>query len=179
MDYTIRKMKIADIEQVQVVAKRSWNNTYEGIIPLDIQENFLKSAYSDERMVKRLESSLFLVVEVENNIVGFANFSPVRNGGFVELGAIYLLPNHQGKGIGTALLEQGIKKLEGVREIYINVEKENKIGIVFYVAKGFERVEEFDENFDGHNLKTVRMVLKVLSGIQGDGSCVSNSSKFV
>ena len=59
------------------------------------------------------------------------------------------------------MLQQGIDNLDGIKEIYINVEKDNKIGKTFYEVKGFQVVKEFDDEFDGHILKTVRMVLKV------------------
>ena len=160
MDFTIRKIQIEDIQQVQQVAKISWNSTYEGIIPFAIQESFLNSAYNDEMMKRRIEHSFIFVSEVDEKIVGFANFSPVKEGE-AELGAIYLYPQYQGKGIGTALLKEGIKNLEGVKELFINVEKENINGTTFYNAKGFDAVSEFDDNFDGHILKTVRMVLKL------------------
>lgn len=161
MGFVIRKMKEKDIKQVQLVAKTSWNYTYDGIIPLEIQENFLKSAYNDAMMQRRLERTILFVAEVDGKIVGFANYSPVKEEGKVELAAIYLYPEYQGKGLGTSLLEEGINNLEGVKEIFINVEKENKIGTTFYKAKGFKIVSEFDDDFDGHTLKTVRMVLKV------------------
>lgn len=48
MNYKIREMLKEDIKQVQDVAKISWNATYEGIIPVEIQENFLNGAYSDD-----------------------------------------------------------------------------------------------------------------------------------
>ena len=154
-------MNFTDISQVQKIAKVSWNATYEGIIPLEIQDSFLKSAYNDEQMKLRLERSVIYVAEVEGQVVGFANYSPVRDGGEVELAAIYLHPDFQGLGTGTALLQRAVSELDGLKEIYINVEKDNTIGMNFYKAKGFEIVEEFDDNFDGHILKTVRMVLKV------------------
>ena len=161
MNITIRKMQYEDTKQVQNIAKTTWNATYEGIIPLEVQNNFLNSAYNDESMKQRLERSILYVAEVDGKVVGFANYSPVRDGGNVELAAIYLNPKFQGKGIGTALLQQAINELEGTKEIYINVEKENKIGMTFYKAKGFEIVKEFDDEFDGHILKTVRMVKKI------------------
>lgn len=161
MECTIRTMQKEDIKQVQQVAKTSWRTTYEGIIPFEIQEAFLNSAYNEEVMQKRLEQSIIFVSEVEGKIVGFANFSPVKEKGETELGAIYLFSEYQGEGIGTALLKEGIKNLEGVKAVFINVEKENKIGTTFYKAKGFEVVSEFDDDFDGHLLKTVRMVLNV------------------
>ncbi|MDQ0481839.1 GNAT family N-acetyltransferase [Guptibacillus hwajinpoensis] len=161
MEYTIRKMEERDVNPVQEVAKKSWNTTYEKIIPLEIQERFLDTAYNDEMMIKRLNGSYLYVAEKDQQIVGFANFSTVKEEGEVELGAIYLYPEYQGKGIGTALLHEGIKNLKGVKSIYINVEKENSIGTNFYQAKGFEVISEFDDNLEGHITKMFRMVLSV------------------
>ncbi|MGV3463732.1 MAG: GNAT family N-acetyltransferase [Heyndrickxia sp.] len=161
MKFTIRKMQLEDIPQVQNVAKISWNATYEGIIPSAVQESFLKSAYNDEMMKRRFERSIIFVAEAEGQVVGFANFSPLKENGEAELGAIYLYPDYQGNGIGTALLNKGIQVLEGVKEIYINVEKDNQIGTRFYQAKGFVVVSHFDDFFEGYPLKTVRMVLQL------------------
>ena len=112
-------------------------------------------------MEKRLNGSVIFVAEKEDKVVGFANFSPVNSEGQSELGAIYLYQNCQGEGIGTALLQRGIKELENLKEVYIDVEKENIIGKSFYDAKGFKTIKEYDDNFDGHVLKTVRMCLTV------------------
>jgi len=161
MDITIRKARYKDTKQVQFISKESWHATYKGIIPLEVQDNFLKSAYNDDQMKLRLERSILYVAEVEDEVVGFANYSYVQKGGKVELGAIYLLPEFQGKGIGSALLQQAIDELEDVKEIYINVERDNKIGRTFYEAKGFEIVKEFEDELYGHILKTVRMVKKI------------------
>lgn len=161
MDYTIRRMLIEDAEEVQDVAKKSWNATYEGIIPNNIQENFLKGAYNDEMMEWRLSNSLMLVAEADNTIAGFANFTSVNEQGQAELSAVYLLPEYQGEGIGSVLLNAGIEKLENVKEIHLDVERDNTIGTAFYKAKGFKTADEYDDNFDGHILKTVRMVLTI------------------
>lgn len=161
MDYAIRKMNEEDIKQVQDVAKTSWNFSYEGIIPRKIQENFLKFAYGDSMMLRRLNNSLVLVAETGGKIIGFANFMPLKAEGAAELSAIYLNPDYHGKGIGTDLLNEGISNLNHVKDLFINVERDNKIGITFYRAKGFKYDSEFDDDFDGHILKTVRMVLKL------------------
>jgi hypothetical protein len=41
MTITIRKMRDADIQQVQRIARTTWNATYEGIIPLGRAKQFL------------------------------------------------------------------------------------------------------------------------------------------
>ncbi|WP_432355824.1 GNAT family N-acetyltransferase [Sporosarcina sp. A2] len=159
MKTTIRTMQSNDTQNVQEVAKVSWNVTYTGIIPEDIQERFLAGAYNNEVMQRRIDHSVMLVAEQEETVVGFANFSRVNDAGESELAAIYLHPEHQGSGIGTALLQEGIKQLKNVKKIFITVEKENLIGKSFYDAKGFETIDGFEEDFDGHMLQSIRMVL--------------------
>lgn len=183
--FAVRRMQPNDIQAVQEVARTSWNATYDRIIPGEIQDRFLKFAYSDEMLLRRMERSLLYVAEINGSwtselisgksadegfdnehqagveIAGFANFSTIGEGGNVELSAIYVHPIYQGKGIGSALLHEGIAHLQGDREIYVNVEKDNVLGRRFYEAKSFEVVDEFDDDFDGHVLRTVRMVLKL------------------
>lgn len=161
MELVIRKVIQEDIRRIQDIARKSWHATYEGIIPKNIQENFLNSAYSDQMMENRLNHSLVYVAEHDQHVVGFANYSPINQNGEVELSAIYIYPEYQGTGIGTALLRAGIDEIDGVKSIFIDVEKENKIGKNFYIAKGFTVIKEFDDDFDGHMLKTVRMMLEV------------------
>lgn len=158
MSFQIRNMKVEDIKDVQRVAKMSWNDTYEGIIPAHIQEKFLYSAYSDEMMKRRLDVSFLYVAEAEAQIVGFANFSKVKEEGEMELGAIYLLPEFQGKGVGTALLYEGIANAQTASKVFINVEKENEKGVTFYQAKSFKMLSEFEDVLEGHITIMVRMV---------------------
>ncbi|MEN1935859.1 GNAT family N-acetyltransferase [Paenibacillus sp. 102] len=161
MTYVVREVNVQDIAAVQEVAKEAWHDTYKGIIPQEVQKNFLEQAYSNEMMERRLEHSHLFVAEVDDRVVGFANLSPVKHQNEAELGAIYLLPEHQGKGVGTALLQRGITILDGVKKIYICVEAANEKGKRFYKAKGFAALEQFEEDFEGYNLQTIRMVLHI------------------
>lgn len=147
-------MKEIDIEAIQHVAAISWHATYEGIIPRDVQKQFLQQAYATERLIQRMHETNFFVAIEDDEIVGYANFSALRENGEVELGAIYVLPSKQGRRIGSDLLEHGIREIKP-RAIYLNVEKENLIGRQFYDAKGFVVVDSFEEPFFGHTLKTL------------------------
>ncbi|AUJ76338.1 GNAT family N-acetyltransferase [Bacillus siamensis] len=158
----IRAMKASDIKQVRQIAERSWHHTYEGIIPRHIQDQFLESAYHDEMMERRLRHSLFLVAEEkEGRHLGFANATPVQKDGKAELAAIYIDPDCQGSGIGTALLKECIRQSGGIKELYVHAEKENRPALSFYQAKGFQWVCEFEEDFKGHTLQTVKLVLNI------------------
>ncbi|WP_113929152.1 GNAT family N-acetyltransferase [Bacillus sp. P14.5] len=158
-EYSIREMKAGDIPAVQNIAETSWKDTYRDIIPEEIQQRFLSSAYNNEMMKKRLMASHLYVAEINGLIAGFANFSTLKAEGEVELGAIYLLPEHQGKGAGTLLLNKGAETIKGIKKVYINVEKDNYKGTAFYHAKGFQTVSVFQDNLYGHLTDMKRMVL--------------------
>lgn len=157
LEFNIRTMQLEDTPQVQKVAKLSWNATYDAIIPVDVQERFLKNAYSGDMMSRRIQNSVMLIAEQEGVVVGFANFSRVNEAGESELAAIYLIPDAQGQGIGTALLLKGINILDDAKIIVLTVEAANHIGKTFYEAKGFTVIDEFEEDFDGHTLQSIRM----------------------
>src|SRR5699024_12520985 len=97
------------------------------MIPVDTQKNILKDSYRDEMKHKRLNHSLFLVAETDRGVVGFANFSFSNDQGQSNLGAIYLYPGQQSKGIGPSMLQEGINQLDGVVSISVEVEKDNAI----------------------------------------------------
>ncbi|TFB22906.1 GNAT family N-acetyltransferase [Filobacillus milosensis] len=156
---TIRKAIQNDIPYIQKVAKETWHNTYDGLIPREIQDEFISRAYSDETMKAKVEHSILFVAELKGEIVGYSNF--FTDGERADLGAIYILPHAQGKGVGTMLLDAGIKELKQFDRIFVEVEKGNTVGEQFYEAKGFELIEEYDEDFFGYMLKTKRMALNI------------------
>jgi len=151
-------MKLDDIAAVQQIAKISWNDTYEGIIPIDVQNLFIEKAYSNAMMMKRLEKTYVYVAVHDDKVVGFANFTRVDEDGDSELTAIYLLPSHQRFGYGKKLLAEGLKHIHNAQQLLVYVESENKKGRSFYERNDFECIEEFDEFFEGHPLSTAKYV---------------------
>lgn len=154
----IRKMEERDIQAVQQVAAESWHDTYEGIIPREVRERFLAAAYSPASLKRRMEQSVMLVAEDGGKIAGFANLFHQPESEEAELSAIYLLPSHQCQGLGTSLLESGITELPDAVRLYLTVEHKNEKGRRFYERQGFSIVDEFEEEFGGHTLSSIRMM---------------------
>jgi GNAT superfamily N-acetyltransferase len=162
MATVIRRATFNDIGDIQMIAKITWAQTYQQIIPLGIQEAFLQKNYSDVAMRNRLDRSVVLVAESDGDIIGFANFfRSEQNAEEAELGAIYILPEVQSKGAGGKLLKAGIEELGRVNRLFVVVEKDNIIGCRFYNSQGFVSVNEFEEQLDGHILKLIKMVLEI------------------
>jgi Acetyltransferases len=156
MKQMIRRAEPDDVEKIRHIARTTWKATYEGLIPEDVQLNFINWAYSDENLRKRIQGSIFFVAEIEGQWVGFGNAA--KKGNHAELSAIYILPWFQNQGIGGCLLSAVVGELVGASEITVDVEAGNAIGERFYQAKGFTREKTFDDLFMGSKLKTCRMV---------------------
>jgi ribosomal protein S18 acetylase RimI-like enzyme len=160
MEVFIRKMKKKDIPALQRVAKESWMATYEGIIPDEIQEIFLKREYDVHHLKWRLRHSFFLVALVNNELVGFINFTKGARRKHFHLYAIYLLPAYQGKQIGSLLIHRGIERLRA-KKITLFVEEQNNQAIRFYERLGFSKVTRFQNELEGHVLYLIEMALYV------------------
>lgn len=161
MGWIIRPMKKEDIKCVQKIAQVSWNAAYKDLIPRSIQERFLAEAYSLEMLQNRLQNTYLYIAVKDGKKVGFANFSPVTKSGLTELGAIYILPEEQGQGIGTALLNKGIQSLNNVEEVLLHVEKNNQTALNFYRKKGFVKIDIVRDFLYDYTLETYQMLLKV------------------
>ena len=154
----IRTGTIEDIASVQEIAYVSWNDTYEGIIPSPAQKSFLDKSYSTPMMEMRLEKTIVLVAIHEDEAIGFANFTKLDQDGDSELIALYLKPEYQRNGFGKKLLDSGLSRLFDGSELSVYVGSENEKARNFYAANGFEFVEEFEELFEGHPIKTAKYV---------------------
>jgi GNAT superfamily N-acetyltransferase len=107
----IRLAKLQDAPAISRVHIESWKTTYRGIVPdkvlddLDCNRNTIR--WYDTISAAGEMKCLFVAETDINNVVGFAIGGPNRTDNTAyngELYAIYMLKEHQGKGIGKALL---------------------------------------------------------------------------
>ena len=118
MNYLIRRKTKEDCAPVVPVATVVWNETYKGIV----DDDFLNKLYeAEEQRAKEIynkfneEDNHQLVLEVDNNIVGFVNVGDTDDTNYDncgELHAIYILGKYKGKGLGKKLFEAGIEELK-------------------------------------------------------------------
>ena len=118
---------------------------------IDINMITLPEHYSDyffESILRELPEA-FIIAEIDDKIIGYImckiefGFSNFRKLGFVKKGhvvSVAVLPEHRGKGLGKALMLEGINGVMHRKsdEIYLEVRKSNESAIKMYQKIGFQ-----------------------------------------
>lgn len=127
----IRDARLEDARAIAEVHLASWKTTYPGIIPQEYIDG-LRVEDGAARWVSRLaeKATTVFVAEDEAGIFGFAAGGAIMHpvdGYQGELGAIYLLASHQGKGAGAALVRRMARELrrQGFGNMAVWVLREN------------------------------------------------------
>ncbi len=154
----IRPMIAKDSAHIQQIARMTWSETYKGILPEEIQKEFIDRTYSDAMMVKRMEKTTVLIAECQGTPIGFANFTKKDEDGDSELTAMYILPEHQQMGYGEKLLTYALSLLEDAHQLFVYVDRSNAHGRAFCEKQGFELLEIFEEEFEGYPVETAQYV---------------------
>jgi len=135
-----------DVHDIRFIQKTTWLATYPNN-DLKITKQDILSRFADDETLagkKRIEDRKqkfsqanvhIWVAKDREKTIGFCMAEHEPNNG--RLGAIYLLPEYQGQGIGKKLMEMALKWLEKDNDIYVNVVAYNKPAIAFYQRFGF------------------------------------------
>lgn len=154
----VREAGADDVRGIQRVARTTWDDTYDESIPASVRAEFVSQAYSSDLLRRRMESNVFLVAAEGGEILGFADFRSLSERE-AELAAIYVLPEMQGRGIGTRLLEAGIGAFPPRTSFVLRVERDNAQAQRFYEAHGFRRAGQYEDAFYGHVVHEMEMIL--------------------
>lgn len=143
----VRRATEADLDAVMAVGHRTWPATYEPIAGPEYVAMGLAKWWSAEPTLAAIRAGRMTVAEVDGQVVGVASAGPYRAAGEAGEGRLvlwklYVLPEHQGNGIGARLLESVV---EGARGVYPEIRLAYVDGNIaardFYSHKGFVEVE--------------------------------------
>lgn len=160
-DFIVRHAVPLDAHGIQRTRILTWRQAYWDIVDRDFLTS-LDIEDASERARQRMTDELLgivppnfrLVAELEGEVVGFCVCgvkpdAPLEGTWFMY--ALYVHPEHQGKGIGKALLET-VKK-EGRRRRHsrmtFGVFSDNEASKKFYFAQGARFLEKGDYELDG------------------------------
>ncbi|GGT92574.1 GNAT family N-acetyltransferase [Streptomyces coeruleorubidus] len=160
-------MTLADCDRVAEIRIRGWQSAYRGLIPQSYLDGLSVEEDAERRRGRLAQadgSVVNLVAEdTGGEVVGWACHGPYRGGevvaGDAELYAIYVHPEHLGRGTGQALLAEAVARCAaaGHGRLLLWVLKENGRARRFYERAGFE-ADGAEEPFevDGVTVPEVR-----------------------
>ena len=176
MDIQIRISVPDDVCQIREVQRITWLCTYPNdkymISKKDIAEVFQAdlTPIGKEKMEERKKryenlNTCIWVAENDHKIIGFCAAQKEINKN--RIGAIYLIPDYQGKGVGKLLIKQALAWLGKEKNIYVNVVQYNTQAINFYKKVGFVETGK-NGTFDtvatlpnGKKLPEIELVIKI------------------
>ena len=131
-----------DLAEVHV---RSWQAAYKGQLPDEILDNLSVDQREEQwHLTLNSPSNKVLVAEVDQRIVAFISFGPVRDEGLDknsvgEVYAIYALEEFWDRGIGRKLMEASLATLREMNcaTVKIWLLDTNQRAISFYQKFGF------------------------------------------
>ena len=138
MEFIIREATADDAYGRGFVHYTAWLETYPGLMP----QEFLDTVRLENRVnIAKRHPENTLVALVDGKIVGFVSYleegrSHVSIFPASEIGAIYILKDYQRYGIGSALLDEALKRLPHPSVVLFVLEGNQK-AIAFYQKKGF------------------------------------------
>lgn len=136
----VRRATEADVDAVMSVGHRTWPPTYGPIAGDDYVAMGLAKWWSAEATLTAIRAGRMTVAEVDDDIVGVASAGPHE--GRLVLWKLYVLPEHQGQGVGARLLEAVVEGARGVYpELRLAYIDGNTTARDFYSHKGFVEVE--------------------------------------
>ena len=130
----IRKAKKEDLEGIANVLEKAYHENYAGVGEL------LFNSYEKEKKIKAFrkdfpkEVSRYRVMEDEEKIIGFISYIKFDN--MISLLNASVLPEYQGKGIGSKLINQF---KEEAKELRLDVNEKNQ-AMKLYEKLGFKPV---------------------------------------
>ena len=147
---TIERALPEDAEAISELLRQTWLATYPnveaGITEEDIRlrtdgENGERIPQNIENWRKRIETNngsiAVFVARTDGKVVGMA--APDIIDGKRRIGAIYVLPETQSKGVGSQLMQKALEWHGDKEDIYLFVASYNQRAIDFYKSFGFEQ----------------------------------------
>lgn len=158
-----------DEPEIILLLKETWLATYPNTKHNITREDILKKDWESKERLERWKKTISengkngtfnFVAKEANKIVGFCQV--VKDKNYNELKIIYVLPEHQGKGIGKMLANKALSLLNQDIDTIVEVVEYNKGAIKFYERLGFVEFEKGKghEVPNGKVMPTIKMKLK-------------------
>ena len=148
MDIRIRLLSKAELPLVRQVADVVWPVTFRPILSEEQVAFMMEMMYAPAVMEREYDEGVqFRGVFDGDRPVGYLITGPCADkAAAMKLHKCYLLPEYQGKGLGSRMLQTAISlaREAGYKSLRLNVNRQNEKAIRAYLRNGFKVVESVD-----------------------------------
>jgi GNAT superfamily N-acetyltransferase len=152
-EVTVRVSNPGDVGAIQRVARAAWHAAYDDILGEDLVETVLEERYVDEAIEAGIthDAQDFFVAVRDETVLGYAHVGPHPPRRVHQVYRLYVHPDEWRQGIGRQLLAEVEQALydRDVQRYEVEVFADNEVGIAFYEATGFERLERSEREMAG------------------------------
>ena len=145
-DVTLSAITIADFPTIARLANTIWRSHYASMISMAQIDYMLAGRYTSERLRRYLDSTdcWMQLLKVSGVPAGYCSYALTEVPGEMKLQELYLLPEHQGKGLGGLMLRhvEIEARSHGCAALTLTVNKGNANSIAVYRKAGFTIREE-------------------------------------
>jgi GNAT superfamily N-acetyltransferase len=134
----IRELSYVDIDCIYDIIN-SAAGAYKGIIPSDC---YHEPYMPKEELQREMKSMTFFGWEEVRRLVGVMGFQLVKDVTLIR--HAYVLPDRQGKGVGTRLLDH-LKQMTTTRQLLVGTWADATWAVEFYQKQGFKLMPDKDE----------------------------------
>jgi ribosomal protein S18 acetylase RimI-like enzyme len=151
-ELAVRAAGVGDAAAIAHVHRESWRTTYAGILPLDViaaQAGRTSEAAWRRRLVDASPWDTTWIAERGGSVVGIASCGDARHqleGIEAEIYALYVLQEHQRRGVGRALVRACARHFvrHGQFGFYLWVLKANRARLFYEAMGGVEMAEKVE-----------------------------------
>ncbi|MDE1175905.1 MAG: GNAT family N-acetyltransferase [Edaphobacter sp.] len=142
----LRPMTAADLPTLISIGRRIWQEHYVPIIGQAQVDYMTAQRFTTDYLSRYLDATdkWLLLLELENETVGYCSYSLGPAADELKLEQLYLLPTHHGQGLGRLMLhhiqQQALQFDRPV--LWLTVNKHNAASIAVYNKSGFTVREE-------------------------------------
>jgi ribosomal protein S18 acetylase RimI-like enzyme len=143
---SIRVWTIGDIPDVRRIGWETWKATYGRFIPEEDLRAYHDEHYSVEALTRNFHrsSTRGYVALLGGKPAGYMIMSFNGKAGRCNVASIYVLPESQGHGLGSMLMQEAFRAAREAKydRVWLGVMSENALTITWYRSLGFAFVEE-------------------------------------
>lgn len=172
-EYVLRPATLQDLPAIRGIGEQVLPETYAPILPDGYPDMLLERYWSDAANVAAIESpdeQLLVAESAVSGVVGVAHTAPYDDGRVI-LWRLYLLPRARGLGIGTALLDECIRRCPPEVTTFMTEYVAGNLGAAtFYGEHGFAETGRTSEPWQETEIEVVYAARAAATDLRSDPS---------